>query len=114
MPTPATKTYLVERHNEVLKVTVPEDWKVTFGPLFTPSKGGYGGPANCIRFYETKEKQRAIFMNVTGFRDLSIPVMKQVKIVKKQDNMKKDANSMKSSSEVEVESEWVEQTEVVL
>jgi hypothetical protein len=103
-----TKTYLVERHSEVLQVTVPDDWKVTFGPVFTPTKGGYGGPDNCLRFYESKDKQRAIFTQVRGFRDLSIPVKKQVKKVQSKSESARDHKSEKQAVQQETELYWVD------
>lgn len=104
-----TKTYLVERSKETLLVTVPADWKVTFGPLFTPSKGGYGGPANCLRFYESKDKQRAIFVDVTGFRDTSIPVKRRVVEVKGKSEFAKNSKGEKHSAEEERDEKWEEE-----
>jgi len=57
-------------------IDIPSSWKVTFGPLLA-SGSSYHNSANsgnCLRIYESKDKQRAIFTNVRAFRDLSIPV----------------------------------------
>jgi len=71
------KTYLIEFANgRRQKVTVPEDWKVTFGPAaagVNKERNGYKMPL-AIRFYESKEKQRAIFTDVVSFRDMSISI----------------------------------------
>lgn len=68
------KTYLVEkRSGERVKITVPEDWKVTFGPIAVGGRSGNSGSL-ALRFYESDTKQRAIFTGVESFRDLSIPV----------------------------------------
>lgn len=85
MATKASKVamteYLIYRENEVLKVAVPAEWKVTFGyinpsdagrPNFQRGDGGYA-----LRFYETKDKQRAIFTDVKSFRDMGIEVSRQ-------------------------------------
>jgi hypothetical protein len=106
-----TKTYLVERNNETLMVTVPADWKVTFGPIFTPTKG-YGGPENCLRFYEAKDRQRAIFTGVRGFRDTSIPVQKKVVAVKGKTEFAKDHKGEKHSAESQKDEKWVSADEV--
>ena len=58
-----------------MRVTVPDSWKITFGAV-VPGKGGgaqYG--AFGIRLWEAGDKQRAVFTNVTAFRDISIPVL---------------------------------------
>ena len=102
------KTYLVERHKETLLVTVPADWKVTFGPVFTPNKGGYGGPENCLRFYEAKDKQRAIFTGVLGFRDTSIPVKRKVVEVKGKSEFQKGPKGEKHAAEENVEERWTQ------
>lgn len=73
-----TKTYLIEfASGKKQKVTVPEDWKVTFGPAAV----GISKEARmtnkiplAIRFYEGNEKQRAIFTDVVNFRDMSIQI----------------------------------------
>lgn len=72
----ADKTYILECNGgKQRKVTVPEDWKVTFGPLI-PGQQGAGTLA--LRFYEGKEKQRAIFTDVRTFRDADIPVLEKI------------------------------------
>jgi hypothetical protein len=74
-----TIIYLIEKENgKKMKITVPESWKVTFGPA---TKGGDRDRLGqrlkmpmALRFYESDTKQRAIFTDVVSFRDLSIPV----------------------------------------
>lgn len=65
------------------KITVPADWKLTFGPLVPGSKGesGHNGrEALVLRIYEgNKDNQRAVFVGVQSWRDtqdLSIEVEK--------------------------------------
>lgn len=71
-----TKTYILElRNGKQRKLDVPEDWKVTFGPLIPGDRGGNGTLA--LRFYEGKDKQRAIFTDVASFRDASIPILEK-------------------------------------
>ena len=65
-------------------IEIPESWKITYGPVLGEIKGGdvqrRGSTpvGNCLRVYETKDKQRMLIPNVVSFRDLSIPVMEIV------------------------------------
>lgn len=52
-----------------LRVSIPEGWKITFGPL-VPGMGQSGTLA--FRVYETKEKQRLLLTDVTSFRDETV------------------------------------------
>lgn len=72
---PPTRTLLVKDGSGMFKVTIPEDWKVTFGRLYGSSgPRDYGSSEMGLRIYETEAKQRAVFTGVQWFRDLSIPV----------------------------------------
>jgi hypothetical protein len=78
-----TKTYLIEFENKTRKkITVPETWKVTFGPSVAgpqkPVPGYQHKMPMALRFYETAEKQRAIFTDVISFRDMSIEIEEEV------------------------------------
>lgn len=73
-----TKTYILDcKGGKQRRIDIPEDWKVTFGPISPGSRGEHGG-ALALRFYEGKDKQRAIFTDVLSFRDASIPVLEKV------------------------------------
>lgn len=74
-----TRTLLVDQGAEKFKITIPADWKVTFGkPL-----GGRGfdsaGDERELRLYESGTQQRACFTRVKSFRDLSIPLVRLVR-----------------------------------
>ena len=79
------RTYLLEMYDgSKRKITVPASWKVTFGPAAVPRKPGVRGNSNAagkmpmaIRFYESKDQQRAIFTDVINFRDMSIPILEE-------------------------------------
>lgn len=84
MPETEMRTYEIE-HNDGTRrhVKVPSDWKVTFGPSVVGynKKSNIFSPHNAsrtktvplaIRFYESKEHQRAIYTDVISFKDLSI------------------------------------------
>ena len=77
MTKPSMTTYLIEFNDgRRQRVTVPDDWKVTFGPAFMAKKEEYNGRTvpMALRFYESKENQRAIFTGVKNFRDVSIQI----------------------------------------
>ena len=71
-------TYIIDHDNgKRSRITVPESWKVTFGPAARgtnkPTTLGHGDKMPmALRFYESDTKQRAIFTDVKAFRDSSI------------------------------------------
>lgn len=78
-----TKTYILDLENgKRRKVTVPANWKVTFGPAavgIDKAAAGMGRKVPmALRFYENKENQRAIFTDVVSFRDSSINIEEEV------------------------------------
>jgi hypothetical protein len=102
------KTYLIERSGETIQIDIPEDWKVTYGPVTPGSKGSYGGDY-ALRIYETDTKQRAIFTQVKAFRDLAIPVRRLVRSTEGESSWSEDENSSSTSSKVQVHEEWKEE-----
>lgn len=84
----STTTYIMRLTNgEVRKVTVPSNWKVTFGPTipFSPTKinVGYSQPnydkSYAVRFYEgNKENLKAVFGDVRDFRSADIVVEERI------------------------------------
>lgn len=88
MPTRQRKTpdekvkYLVQRGKggSNFVIEIPASWKVTFGYV-NPSRSGDAynrGEGHCLRVYEG-EKLRAVYGDVVGFRDLSIPMAQEVR-----------------------------------
>ena len=76
--------YLIEfEDGSKKKITVPSDWKVTFGPVVVGkntnhTRGRHAGEIPlALRFYESETKQRAIFTHVASFRDLSINIQEE-------------------------------------
>lgn len=71
------RTLLVECRKEKFKITIPADWKVTFGK---PMGKQYESDPDAreLRIYEAETKQRACFTGVLSFRDLSIPMVRLV------------------------------------
>ena len=112
-------TYLITHEDRTeRKITVPSDWKVTFGPA---ARGvhKYSGPSGgaikiplALRFYESENKQRAIFTDVLSFRDMSIRTeVKQVKVQEKQGYMECDGQRKATTFTAKSE-EWVDPDEL--
>jgi hypothetical protein len=74
----AKVTLLVQRdRNGDFTIQIPASWKVTFGAV-NPGNGNVGRhDLHCLRIYEG-EKLRAVYCDVRGFRDLSIPMAVKV------------------------------------
>lgn len=69
-----TRTLLVEEQSgSQFKITIPADYKVTFG-----SPGNRNCGPGELRIYENEKQQRACFVSVRSFRDLSLPVTRLV------------------------------------
>jgi hypothetical protein len=78
-PTPIVK-YLVNGAHGEFVIELPATWKVTFGAVNPGSGqgGGFDRSLHCLRVWETKDKLRAVFCDVRGIRDLSIPLARKV------------------------------------
>lgn len=72
--------YLVQQQGGDFIIEISAAWKVTFGAVNPgPSGGDYRDKSlHCMRVYEG-EKVRAVYCDVKGFRDTSIPMARQVK-----------------------------------
>lgn len=71
--------YLVSGNKGEFVIEIPASWKVTFGYV-NPAKSSDGYARNeghCMRVYEG-EKLRAVYGDVYGLRDLSIPLARKV------------------------------------
>lgn len=82
---PEMTTYLLTMKDGTRrKVTVPSAWKVTFGPLVPGSKDTTlnSSGATSLRFWD-KANQKAVFVGVESFRDMSIAIEEEV--VKRQE-----------------------------
>lgn len=104
------RTYLIEfENNEKRRITVPADWKVTFGPIAIVPKSQLGGKVPiALRFYEDETRQRAIFVEVRSFRDLSIPV-EELKVSRRDKMGIMEVDGMRRNVSVSaVMKEWVD------
>lgn len=105
-----TKTYILESlKGQQRKVTVPATWKVTFGPTVPYERKSHGGNEQwALRFYESKDKLRAIFTDVRSFRDASIDILERRVQTKRQVMEKasqKGGRSVVAEARVE---EWID------
>jgi hypothetical protein len=74
---PETISYLVQRGGASdFVIQVAANWKLTFGAV-NPSGQSMGRDLHCLRVWEG-EKLRAVFCDVRGFRDLSLPLAMKV------------------------------------
>lgn len=106
------RTYEVVTMEGRMRLTIPESWKVTYGPV-SPTGKGYGAE-NCLRIYEdsAKDKQRAIFTSVLSFRDLSIPVQRLLVREKGKEKWEINENGKQRISSVKYERKWVDEAEI--
>jgi len=74
-----TLTYMVQRAGQPdIQIQIPADWKLTFGAV-NPGAQQVRHDLHCLRVWEG-EKLRAVFCDVRGFRDLSIPLARKVEV----------------------------------
>ena len=71
------------------RITVPETWKVTFGPAAKGMNASKNGSnlrmPMALRFYEDEKHQRAIFTDVKSFMDSSIKIEEEIVNIKEKD-----------------------------
>lgn len=100
------KTYLIETNNGSIQIDIPDDWKVTYGPV-SPGAKGYGNDL-ALRIYESETKQRAIFTGVRSFRDMSIPVRRKVTSETGATTWDHDENHSSQATNVNRKDSWVD------
>lgn len=71
-----TRTLRVRDRQGTFEVTIPSDWKVTFGAFQSGKYDTGSGPA--LRIYEAENKQRACFIGVVSFYDTSLPIQREI------------------------------------
>lgn len=119
------RTLLVERGagGKMVKLTIPEDARVTFGPFSPPSakQDRYavgGNNIGTLRVYgpgtETKASILAVLSNVTGFRDMSL-VDYEEEVAREEGAVmwKSDKDGYKREEKVKRSSEWVNPTALI-
>jgi hypothetical protein len=77
---PELITYLVQRAGQPdFQLQIPADWKLTFGAVNPGAEGPSRRDLHCMRVWEG-EKLRAVFCDVRGFRDLSLPFARKIEV----------------------------------
>jgi hypothetical protein len=71
-----TIQYLVLQDRGEFVIEVKASWKLTFGAV-NPGAPPHGRDLHCLRVWEG-EKLRAVFSDVRGFRDLSLPLARKI------------------------------------
>ena len=105
--TAAIRTYEIVTHGDTFQLDVPETFRVTYAPTVMGQKG-YGGSEMALRFYEAENKQRAIFVGVQSFRDLSLPLRKKVRRVEGKTEFKIGPDGSELHEQETIDEEWGE------
>lgn len=74
-------------------IEVPADWKLTFGrvnPALSDERGYHSANGHCVRVWEG-ERLRAVFGDVTGMRDMTIPLARKVVQTESESSYKSDS-----------------------
>lgn len=95
---------MVMKDGSLKKVTVPDDWTVTFGALY-PGKDGNAGRTG-LRFWKGKQ-QKAVFTDVESFRDMSIKIEERVTTTKEETYYKGDDQNKKAVVVEAQVHEWI-------
>lgn len=80
MTTETTRTLTLFGVHSTYKVTIPESYKVTLGPLIPGNKGGFQfdakmGTGAVLRIYKTPAQQYAAIPGIVGFIDTALDIL---------------------------------------
>ena len=108
-----TRTLILSLKNgNTRKITIPANWKLTFGSVVPHSPGGHsnrdaGGV--CLRFYEgNKENLRAVMTDVVSFRDATIDILERRTKIQRKAAQKQTSRGMKDVMVEARMTEWVD------
>jgi hypothetical protein len=103
--------YLVKEKGGEFVIEVPASLKLTFSAV-NPERGRGGfDEGHCLRVWEG-EKLRAVYGNVTGFRDLSIPLARKIKREVGEASWTQDSSgNFERNTKVDVEHQLVESSD---
>jgi hypothetical protein len=103
-------TYMVQRAGQPdIQIQIKASWKLTFGAV-NPGAPPHGRDLHCLRVWEG-EKLRAVFCDVRGFRDLSIPLARKVEVEMGTSAWTRDdAGNYEASTKRELESRYEHDT----
>lgn len=104
---PEKLSYYVSCTDGDFVIEVAADWKVTFGAVNPGGQNMGRHDLHCLRVWEG-EKLRAVFCNVRGVRDLSIPLARKVSKETGSANWTKDSTgSFTEENKREIQSSYV-------
>lgn len=93
-------------------IEIPANWKVTFSSV-NPNSQSHVGGAYCLRVYEG-EKLRAVYCDIVAFRDLSIPMAREVRKETGSSSWENDSDgNFSESRSISVDRQLVVDTDVV-
>lgn len=102
------RTYEVVTKDGTFRIDVPANAKITFGPIIgVNGKPGYDGGGNSLRIWEGDKIQRALFLGVQSFRDLSLPMKVRAVRLFGTENWTKDDGTWTGKRSDLVEKGWV-------
>ena len=105
------KTYLLNcKGNKLRRVSVPDNWRLTFGPTVPGMSSKYaGGNTWSLRFYQgNKENLRAVFSDVESFREEGIKIQERITKVRRQRAQKEGKAGAKDVMVEARVTEWVD------
>jgi hypothetical protein len=104
---PEKISYLVQRERAPdFVLEVPADWKMTFGAVNPGSQSH--SHLHCVRVWEG-EKLRAVFCDVRGFRDLSLPLAMKIERETGSASWEQDSTgNFERTAKRQIESSYVE------
>lgn len=105
-PADGMTTYMLETKNgNQKKLTIPSNWKLTFGPTvpYERKSGGYDG-GWALRMYDGA-MLKGIFTDVKNFRDMSIELLEKQVRIKRQ---RMEQGDKAGGKEVIAEARWEE------
>lgn len=104
---------ITQKNGDETQIDVPETWKITFGPAVVGMPKSEGRVPMALRIYETEKLQRAIFTDVTSFRDMSIPIrVKKVNVQEKDGFMECEGVRKRTTFQAST-TEWINPDEEV-
>lgn len=92
-------------------IEIPANWKVTFSSV-NPNSQGMRGDGYCLRVYEG-EKLRAVYCDIVAFRDLSIPMAREIRRETGSSSWENDSDgNFSESRSVSVDRQLVTETDL--
>lgn len=110
-PTSGNTRYIIQDNNGDFMIEVPQGWHLTFGAVNPGTGNSMGDRAlHCLRVWEgtgNNKHLRAVYGNVKGFRDSSIPMARKIdRSVGNASWMQDSEGNFEGAQKVEVDSKY--------